>query len=247
MHDAFVSYAVEDGEFASEVAYGLRGNGLKVWFAPLSLRVGDGLLSSIESGLRESNAGVLVLSERFLAKQWTTFEMETLVRQHIEKRKKLLPIWLGVSRNQVEQRSLALAGIIAITDTSPTHHVTARLVEVLSEGARSRGIIPVWEDPARRFLQGLGEVNLAGPGNLTTNIFEFLLHARQRDFPFWLAGRSYTQRDLLHKVSEIIAYNSDRVVDSVGEDGMKELQEMCVENDVDPMSLVEVKHRQREA
>ena len=102
--------------------------------------------------------------------------MDTLVRQHIEQNKKLLPIWLDVTREEVEQRSLALAGIISITDTNPVHHVTSRLVEVLSEGARSRGVIPVWEDPAHRFLQGLGEVNLAGPGTLTTQSTELNRH-----------------------------------------------------------------------
>ena len=196
--------------------------------------MGDNLLTSIESGLRESKAGVLVLSPQFLSKRWTTFEMDTLVRQHIEQTKKILPVWLGVSREEVEQRSLALAGIVSITDTDPVHHVTSRLVEVLSEGANSRGVIPVWEDPAHRFLQGLGEVNLAGPGTLTTNLFEFLLSATEDDYPFWLGGKSYKKLELLYKASEIIAYDSDRVVDSIGEDGLNDLRRICVEGGVDP-------------
>ena len=214
MHDAFISYATEDNDFASEIAYGLRGNGLKIWFAPLSLRVGDKLLGSIESGLRNSRAGVIIVSSHYLSKQWTSFEM------------------LGVGRPQVESKSLALAGIIAITDTSPVNHVTSRLIEVLSEGAPSRGIIPVWEDPARRFLKGLGEVNLTN--GQTTTIFEFVLYTQDSDFPFWLAGQSYTKQDLLYKVAEIFAYNPNRMVNWLDKDAIKALRQMCVENGFDP-------------
>jgi hypothetical protein len=48
MHDSFLSYATEDNDFATELAFGLRGNGLHVWFAPMFLRVGDRLVESIE-------------------------------------------------------------------------------------------------------------------------------------------------------------------------------------------------------
>jgi hypothetical protein len=51
-HDTFISYASEDNDFAAAIAYGLRANGLSVWFAPLSLKVGDKLLDSIEQGIQ---------------------------------------------------------------------------------------------------------------------------------------------------------------------------------------------------
>ncbi|RZB31702.1 MAG: hypothetical protein SRB1_01321 [Desulfobacteraceae bacterium Eth-SRB1] len=84
MHDSFISYAVEDNDFVSDVAYGLKSNGLSVWFAPLCLKVGDKLLDSIEKGLSESRTGILVLSKSYLSKNWTSYEMDILIRQNIE-------------------------------------------------------------------------------------------------------------------------------------------------------------------
>lgn len=108
IHDTFISYAIEDNDFAAEVAYGLRANGLTAWFAPLSLRVGDKLLDSIVNGLEQSRTGCLIISQSYLAKSWTTYEMESLIRQHIERDKKLLPIWLNITKAEIDNRHFGL-------------------------------------------------------------------------------------------------------------------------------------------
>jgi hypothetical protein len=41
--DVFIFYATEDNDFAADVACGLKANGISVWFAPLSLKVGEKL------------------------------------------------------------------------------------------------------------------------------------------------------------------------------------------------------------
>lgn len=234
LHDAFISYAMEDNDFASDIAYGLKANGLTVWFAPLSLKVGDKLLDSIEAGLQGSRSGVLVLSKHYLAKKWTAYEMDILVRQHIEDNKKILPVWLGVNKAEVEERHIGLSGIVAITETDPTHHVVSKLIESLSGGAPSRGVIPIWEDPAYRFLEGRGEVNLQTSQGPATTIFELLIHGKDSQFPFWLAGRAYSKKELLFRVAEVLTRGPERVRKSVNEDGYKKLWDMCVEHDLDP-------------
>lgn len=100
MHDVFISYATEDNDFASDIAYGLKANGLSVWYATLSLKVGDKLLDSIEKGLQLSRSGMLIVSEAYLAKGWTSYEMDILIRQHIEGSKKILPVWLGLQSSK---------------------------------------------------------------------------------------------------------------------------------------------------
>jgi len=234
LHDAFISYASEDNDFASDVALGLKANGLTVWFAPLSLKVGDKLLDSIEDGLSASRSGVLVLSDHYLAKKWTTYEMDIFIRQHIEGDKKILPIWLGVNKAEVEERHIGLSGIVAITETDPTNRVVSKLIESLSEGAPSRGVIPMWEDPAHRFLQGLGEINLQSSQGPASTIFELLVHGKDSEFPFWLAGRAYTKKELLFQVAQLLPHVPDRAKNWVQEDGYKKLWEMCVEYGFDP-------------
>lgn len=210
MHDVFISYAIEDNNFASDIAYGLKNNGFNIWFAPLSLKVGEKLLDSIEKGLNESRTGILVLSQDYLSKNWTSYEMNILVRQNIEG-KKLLPIWLDVSKEDIERKHIGLSGIVGITETSNISIVVSQLVGALSEWAPYRGIIPVWENPVHRFLQGIGEVNLQSSNGPATTIYELLIHARDDEFPFWLAGKSYAKTELLYHVAQIIGLDPQRV------------------------------------
>ncbi|QMV19737.1 TIR domain-containing protein [Granulicella sp. 5B5] len=234
MHDAFISYAFEDNDFASDIAYGLKANGLSVWFAPISLGVGDKLLDSVEGGIQKARTGVLILSPAYLAKGWTTYEMDILVRQHIEKKKKILPIWRNVSKEEVESRHAGLSGIFALTQMDPMERVLSKLVEAMSDGARVRGVIPSYEDPARRFLVGLGEVNLQSTEGPATSIFKFLIHTKDEDYPLWLAGRTYSKEDLLLQVAQLLGPDPERAKQRIGEDGYKKLWKMCVEHDLDP-------------
>ena len=233
-NDTFISYAGEDNDFASQIAHGLISNGISVWFAPLSLKVGDSLLSSIGQGINESKTGILILSSYYLEKGWTTHEMDILVRQHIENKKKLLPIWLDVTKKQIDNKCPSLSGIYAITDTSSMAQVLPSLIKVLSENCPSRGIIPSWEKPGHRFLNGLGEVNIRTEEGGATTIFELLLFSDNAQFPFWLAGKTYTKSELLFHIAQLLGPVPDRVKNWVGEDGYKKLWNMCVEHDFDP-------------
>ena len=234
MHDSFISYATEDNDFALDLAYGLKANGLSVWFAPFSLTIGDKLLDSIEKGLNDSRSGILVLSKEYLSKNWTSYEMDTLIRQHIERDKKLLPIWLDVSKLEIEKKHCGLGGIVGVTDTQSMARVISQLVEPLSDGAPFRGVIPSWEKLEYRFLNGLGEVNLQDSDGPTTTIYELLIHSENETFPFWLAGKVYTKTELLYCVAKILGPHPNRIKKWVGEDGFNTLWDMCVEVELSP-------------
>jgi hypothetical protein len=234
MHDSFISYATEDEAFVTDVVFGLKSNGLKVWYAPLSLKVGDSLLNSIEKGLSESRTGVLVLSPSYLAKNWTRYEMDILIRQYVDKGKKILPIWLNVTKQNIEEKLIGLSGIIGITDTTSVPGIVSKLVEVLSDGAPVRGLVPVWEDPVNRFLRGTGEINLQSIDGRTTSIFELLVHSKDDQFPFWLAGKNYTKKELLKHVAMVIGPEPSLVKKWVQNDGYEKLLDMCIESGWDP-------------
>jgi hypothetical protein len=153
--------------------------------------------------------------------------MSILIQQQIEQKKKLFPIWLNVTRSEVAAKSLALASIVSIVTAGSPATVTSSLVEVISEGAKSRGVIPVWESPGHRFLQGLGEVNLVT--GQTTTIFELVLAFKEDDYPFWLGGRSYTKKQLLLRIAESISHDPDRVINWVEESGLEDLRQMCID------------------
>ncbi len=160
--------------------------------------------------------------------------MEILIRQHIERHKKLFPVWLGVSKAEVEERHIGLGGIVAITGNLPTHQVISKLVEAMSDFASFRGVIPSWENPAHRFLNGLGEVRLQTSDGAATSIFELLINRKDSEFPFWLAGKTYSKDELLSHVAQLLGPVPDRVRSWVSEDGYQKLWNMCIEHNLHP-------------
>jgi hypothetical protein len=117
-YDAFISHASEDKElFVRELAKELREAGFNIWYDELTLKVGSGLRRSIDQGLVNSDYGVVVLSESFFEKGWANYELDGLVALHIENPGKILPIWLGVSKERLANYSPSLANIVAVKAT----------------------------------------------------------------------------------------------------------------------------------
>jgi hypothetical protein len=49
----------------------LEARGLTVWFDEINIKVGQSIRQEIEKGIASARFGVVVLSQEFLAKQWT--------------------------------------------------------------------------------------------------------------------------------------------------------------------------------
>jgi len=118
--DAFISHAVEDQDsFVRNLAAMLTRLGLSVWYAETSLQVGDSLSASINKGLADSRYGIVVISPHFMAKRWTNWELAGLVnRQNSEEQNVILPIWHGVTKNDVINFSPPLVDLMALSTTT---------------------------------------------------------------------------------------------------------------------------------
>ena len=83
----------------------------RIWYDEYSLRVGDSLRESIERGLKECRKCVLVLTPNFLSNQgWPATEFTSIfTREHMENSKLILPVWDGVSPEDVFAYSPSLA------------------------------------------------------------------------------------------------------------------------------------------
>ena len=233
-HDAFLSYASEDTELASELIKALMNRGLRIWYAPIDLKVGDKLLDSIERGISESLCGILLISPAYLGKGWTNYEMDTLLREHIERNRTLLPIWHNVSKEDVEGRHTGLAGIVAVKSEIGVTGVAARLTEVMTENAPTVGVIPSYESPKWRFLEGQGEINLQSEDGPATTLWEFLINARDGQYPLFLEGELFTKEDLLLKAAQLLPHIPDVVENWVGKGGRGSIYRMCKEKGIDP-------------
>src|SRR5947208_1337906 len=74
----FISYAhtVADSALATYVAERLRAVGIDVWMDRASLTASGLLQADIEKGIAESDHGVFIVSQSWLSRDWTAFELE---------------------------------------------------------------------------------------------------------------------------------------------------------------------------
>lgn len=131
--DVFISHASEDKEsFVRPLAIALRNLGLSAWYDEFSLRLGDSLSRSIDTGLANSTFGIVVISPHFLKKPWPEYELRGLVSREIDEDRVILPIWHGVSRKDVISFSPPLADKVALnTETLGAEDVAIQILKAV--------------------------------------------------------------------------------------------------------------------
>lgn len=114
---AFISHDSRDkDEIARPIAVGLARLMCPVWFDEFSLKVGDRLRESIELGLREASKCILVVTPHFIGNRgWTREEFNAIfTRELVDRADLILPVWHGVTREQVFEYSPVLANRLAV-------------------------------------------------------------------------------------------------------------------------------------
>lgn len=113
--DVFISHASEDKSAVVEpLAKALKRMGVKVWFDEFELNLGDSLSKSIDFGLMHSSFGIVILSKNFFTKQWTDYELRSLLSRVIGGEQVILPIWHDIDREDVMGYSPYLTDIKAL-------------------------------------------------------------------------------------------------------------------------------------
>ena len=114
-YDVFISHASEDKQaIVRPLAEALRAEGLEVWYDEFELRIGDSLRRKIDAGIARSRFGIVVLSPQFFAKGWPQYELDGLVTMAVSGTQVLLPLWHGVSKDEVVRNSPSLADKVAL-------------------------------------------------------------------------------------------------------------------------------------
>lgn len=139
-YDFFISHASEDKQsFVRALADKLVGLGYRVWLDELTLTLGDSLRGSIDKGLGVSRYGIVVLSPNFIKKNWTKGELDGLFAlENSSGKKRILPVWHNITKEEVEAFSPMLAGRLGVLTTTGLDNVVARIVEVI-EGTDTAG------------------------------------------------------------------------------------------------------------
>lgn len=143
-YDAFICHSGEDKEdFVRPLATDLRARGLDVWYDEFRLEIGDNIRESIDQGLSNSDFGIVVLSKSFFEREWTEYELNGLLERDFNSDKVILPIWLDIEKETVEDNSPPLADKYAIeASKDEISKVAGRLYSVIRQKQKDRGITP---------------------------------------------------------------------------------------------------------
>jgi TIR domain-containing protein/pentapeptide repeat protein len=92
-HSIFISYSSQDETLAHRLHADLQANGVRCWFAPEDMKIGDKIRTRIEEAIHLQDYLLLILSEHSVSNTWIKHEVdEALEREKRQNREVLLPI-----------------------------------------------------------------------------------------------------------------------------------------------------------
>jgi hypothetical protein len=181
------------------------------------LKVGDSVLASVDAGLQAAEGGVLLISPAFLQKEWPTYETTVLLRDHIERRKKVFPVWHNVDADEVRKHWPGLANVFAVSTSAGMDRVIQELVRAFVPRAGTVAVPPLYEDPVSRFFRGHGELTLGNEG-AAFNLWEAVALFTPPRYPVWIEGRLYTREDFLASAYEALTGDAEASIEALNGD-----------------------------
>ena len=92
-YSCFISYSTGDQEFGDRLYADLQNKGVRCWFAPEDLKIGDPFRQRIDEAIRRHEKLLLILSEHSVRSDWVREEVEAaLERERREKRPVLFSV-----------------------------------------------------------------------------------------------------------------------------------------------------------
>ncbi len=156
----FICHVSEDkDDFVAPLAAELREK-YEVWYDDYELRLGDSLPERIDDGLKRCDFGIVILSKAFFAKKkWARAELDGLFALEIKRGKIILPVWKGVTSDDVAEYSPMLASKIAVSGSEGLPKVIEEisLAVDLSERKRELTALDVAAERVRALDQTLAE------------------------------------------------------------------------------------------
>jgi hypothetical protein len=105
--DFFISYASEDrAAAANPIEEELTNRGFAVWLDHKVLSEAGKLVEEIHAGLSNCHYGIIILSPRFLSKDWPMRELDTLFAiESIEGRRRIVPLLHNMTLPELQDRA----------------------------------------------------------------------------------------------------------------------------------------------
>ncbi|MGA9771422.1 MAG: toll/interleukin-1 receptor domain-containing protein [Blastocatellia bacterium] len=106
-YSAFISYSSKNHNFAERLNADLQNKGVRCWFAPEDIKIGDKFRQRIDEAIHVQDKLLLILSEDSMASAWVELEVEAAMeRERRENRLVLFPVRID---DAIEQSHTAWA------------------------------------------------------------------------------------------------------------------------------------------
>jgi hypothetical protein len=94
-HSCFISYSSKDDLLAHRLHADLQASGVRCWFAPEDMKIGDKIRQRIDEAIHLQDKLLLLLSEHAVESEWVGQEVEAAIeKEQKQKREVLFPIRL---------------------------------------------------------------------------------------------------------------------------------------------------------
>jgi len=92
-YSCFISYSSKDRSFAERLFIDLQNRGVRCWFAPENLKIGDRIRQTLDKSIRIHDKLLLILSENSIGSDWVEKEVETAFEEERKRGKvQLFPV-----------------------------------------------------------------------------------------------------------------------------------------------------------
>lgn len=114
LYNVFVSHASDDKiEYVDDLVNEIKKLGITVFYDVDVISWGDDLKERIDSGLNTCSLAVIVISPSYFGREWTEYEIQTLLqRQNEENDKLILPILHRISKTEFVEHYPSLRNIV---------------------------------------------------------------------------------------------------------------------------------------
>jgi hypothetical protein len=89
-YSCFISYSTKDEPFAQYLYADLQDKGVRCWFAPEDMKIGDEIRPRIVQSIRMHDKLLVVLSEHSIGSDWVEDEVETAIEEERKRKETVL-------------------------------------------------------------------------------------------------------------------------------------------------------------
>ncbi len=89
-YSCFISYSSQDEAFAQRLHADLQQKGVRCWFAPEDMKIGDKIRPTIDQSIRVHDKLLVILSENSMQSDWVEDEAETAIEEEKKREETVL-------------------------------------------------------------------------------------------------------------------------------------------------------------